>query len=169
MAFVDSLKKAIEIVKLNAKAIQEVAKDNTLTTHAFLILVIAGVASAVGQLNPLGLIVSPISVVVGQLIGVGILHLIASVLGGKGNYMQLFRASSFGGILSWVQIIPIIGPMVGSVLSLWLIIVHVVVLKNVYKLSTAKAVIAILIPIIIVLVLVFAFGAAFLATMFATQ
>ena len=153
MAFVDSLKKALAILKLDGGVMQEVALDNTITLHAFLILIIAGIASAIGQLNLAGLILLPIVIILIQFINVGITHGLALLFGGQAKYMQLFRAMSFSSIIGWIQVIPVIGPIIGAVASLWLLVVEVVILKYVHKLTIVKAIIVVLIPIVLIIVL----------------
>jgi hypothetical protein len=84
-----------------------------------------------------GLITGPIAAIIGYFIGVGVLHLVATlVFGGKGDYMSLFRAESHASIIGWVGIIPFVGAIVG----LWHLPVSVVILQNAYGMPRDKAI-----------------------------
>jgi hypothetical protein len=67
--------------------------------------------------------------IVGYFVGVGILHLVATLaFGAKGDFMSLLRAESHAAIIGWVGIILPVGAIVG----LWHLPVSVVILQNVY-------------------------------------
>lgn len=177
MDFVDSIKKALKILMLKGTAMKEVALGN-FVGHAFLILVITGLAGAVGQtlisaiigefslLTLLAFIYLPILTILGSLIWAGIWHIIALIFGGQAKYMELFKAVAFAQIVGWVAIVPFIGTVISSILSIWLIVVSVVIVKNVHKLSTGRAVLVVLLPIIIIGVLALLGFLTFVAALF---
>ena len=141
MDLAGSLKKAIEIVKLNGTVAAEVGKDEQALQPGLIFVAVAGLAGAIGGLAMHGgfgsLITAPIGALVGYAIGVGILHLVATIFfGGKGDYLSLFRAESHASILSWAGIIPFIGWLIG----LWHLPVTVVILENVYGMTRQKAI-----------------------------
>ncbi|MEM3126814.1 MAG: YIP1 family protein [Candidatus Woesearchaeota archaeon] len=158
-----AVKNGIEIVKLNESAMRSVAGNKNNFVEALLILIIAGIASAIGQLNPVGIVIYPIGFLIGEFTWIGILWLIAMLLGGKGSYSEYFKTLVHADVAMWITVIPFIGPLIGALVGLWLIVVAVVITKTIHKLSTLKAVLVILIPIIIILVLVFLFAAALIA------
>jgi hypothetical protein len=181
MGFGESVKDALGIVTLKGDVVQKVSAAN-VTGYAFLILVIAGLAAAVGQtlmdlifgtLETATLflyLLSPIFVVIGVLVNAGILHIIALIFGGQAKYMELFKAMAFAQVVGWIAIIPFLGGALSIILAIWLIVVNIVIVKNVHKLSTGKSVLVILIPYIIILsilaVLALVLGLAFVATLF---
>ena len=178
MGFGESIKNALSIVTLKGEVIQQVSAGDVIGP-AFLIVVIAGLAGAVGQtlmglilgafelFSLLAFIYLPVLAIVGTLIGAGILHIIALIFGGQAKYMELFKAMAFAQVVYWVGIIPFIGSAIAGILGIWLIVVNVVIIKNVHKLSTGKSVLVVLIPYIIVLlilaVLALVLGLAFVA------
>ena len=79
----------------------------------------------------------PIMAIVGYFVGVGILHLVATLaFGAKGDFMSLLRAESHASIIGWAGIIPFIGTIVG----LWHIPVTIVILESVYGMPRGKAI-----------------------------
>ncbi len=159
-------KQGIEILKLNGKVAEKISKDKKATNYAFLFVVLVGVAQAIGTFNVPGIIVTPIFTLIGSFIGVGILHILAKIFGGRADFMEFYRAFGIGYVGMWISVIPIIGPMLSGLLGLWYLAVNVVILKSVHKLSTAKAIIVIAIPLIIMFVL-FIFLAATMVALLA--
>jgi hypothetical protein len=166
MDFMSYVKEGIEILKLDKKVMEKVAKDEKATTMAILFFAIGGVASAIGGLNLFGIIIFPIVAAVFSFIGVGIIHILAKLFGGKAEFMQFYRSSGIGYVGSWVAVIPIIGPMISGLVGLWYLVVSVVMLMAVHKLSTGKAIIVVLIPVVLCILLVFILAATFLAAIF---
>ena len=88
--FVDSVKQAVEIVKLNGKAAVNVSKDKNATLMGILIVIIggtlSGIANLAGTFDLLLVILAPM--VVGLIfffVSVGIIHLLARLFGGKAD------------------------------------------------------------------------------------
>lgn len=136
-----SLKKAIEIVKLNGPVAADVGRDEQALQPGLLFIAVSGLAAALSGLSGHGgigaLISGPIAAVVGYFVGVAILHFVATILfGAKGDYLALFRAESHASIIGWAGIIPFVGAIVG----LWHLPVSVVILQNVYGMPRDKAI-----------------------------
>jgi len=141
MDLAGSLNKAIEIVKLNGAVAAEVGRDEQALSPGLLFIVASGLASGIGALSRHGgsggLIAMPIGAIIGYFVGVGILHLVATLIfGGKGDFMALLRAESHAAIIGWAAVIPFIGFLVG----LWHFPVTVVILQNVYGMPRDKAI-----------------------------
>ncbi len=169
MAFSDYVKEGIEIIKLNSKAITKAAKDEDAFKYGLLILIIAGVAHAFGQRNIFAVVLNPIWFVIAAFIGVAIVHFFAILLGGKAQYMELFRSWSIANVLQWVGIlglIPFLGGLVVGLAGLWMIVVGVVIVQHVHSLSLGRAVLAVLMPIIIIGAIILLLSLIFAATMF---
>lgn len=163
MDFKKSVMNAIEIVKLNGSVMTKVAADKDATGMGVLIIAIAGVAAAIGALNPFGIIMMPIAYLIGTFIGIGIIHLLAKLFGGKAKFSEFYRTSSHAYVVNWIAIIPILGPMVSGIAGLWNLVVTVFVLKNVHKLTTGKAVVVVLIPVVIAIIIGVVAAAAIIA------
>ena len=151
MDFVNSIKQAIEIVKLNGKAAKNVSKDKNATLIGILIIAIGSVLSNVLMFGIVYIISTLIIGVIGYFIIVGIMHIIARFLfGGQAKYLEYFRAQSHASILSWLGIlvvIPTAGYIINFFISIWSLIVSVVILESVHKLTRGKAIVVVLLII----------------------
>lgn len=166
MDFVNSIKQAIEIVKLNGKAAKNVSKDKNATLIGILIIAIGSVLSNVLMFGIVYIISTLIIGVIGYFIIVGIMHMIARFLfGGQAKYLEYFRAQSHASILSWLGIlvvIPTAGYIINFFISIWSLIVSVVILESVHKLTRGKAIVVVLLitTLFIFIASVSYFGAA---------
>ena len=141
MDLAGSLNKAIEIVKLNGTVSAEVGRDEQSLQPGLVFIAGSGLAAGISALFSHGgiggLISMPIMAIVGYFVGVGILHLVATLaFGGKGDYLSLLRAESHAAIIGWAGIIPFIGTLIG----LWHLPVTVVILENIYGMTRNKAI-----------------------------
>lgn len=136
MDFVGSLKKAVEIVKLNGAVAAEVGADEQSLQPGLIIVAVGGALTGLfGGIG--GIIGGAIAALIGSAVGVGILHLVATVFfGGKGDYITLFRAESHAAIIGWAGFIPFLGALVG----LWHLPVSVAILQSVYGMPRDKAI-----------------------------
>lgn len=156
MDLAGSLNKAIEIVKLNRAVATEVGRDEQSLQPGLVFIAVSGLAAGISTLfrhgGIGGLITMPIMAIAGYFVGVGILHLVATIFfGGKGDFMSLLRAESHASIIGWAGIIPFIGTLVG----LWHLPVTVVILQSVYGMSREKAIatVAVIVGFFVVLML----------------
>jgi hypothetical protein len=141
MDLAGSLNKAIEIVKLNGSAAAEVGRDGQALQPGLVFIAGSGLAAGIAAIFQHGgiggLISMPILAIAGYFVGVGILHLVATIaFGAKGDFMSLLRAESHASILGWAGIIPVVGTLVG----LWHLPVTVVILQSVYGMPRDKAI-----------------------------
>ncbi|HEX9638188.1 MAG TPA: YIP1 family protein [Acidobacteriota bacterium] len=149
MDFAGYVKKALELCKFNIPVYDQIATDPNAFTMGLIFLAIGGAAAALGSFAPLGIVLYPIVMIVGFFIFMGILHLLATLFGGSGDFMALFRIGSIGSIVNWPAVIPIIGWIVG----LWLLPITVVAVERTYKLERGKAVLVVLIPVGVLLLI----------------
>jgi hypothetical protein len=159
----DYLKQGIEIIKLDDKTATQVAKDEKSFAMAILFVALGGVASAIGMLNPIGIITGPIFTVGFFFVWIGILFLLARLFGGKGTYMELFRPAGIASVLTWVAVVPLLGVFLSMLASLWSIVVHIIIVRAVFKLSTGKAAAVVLIPIAVLFIIGIMIAAALMA------
>lgn len=100
----------------------------------------------------LGILLSPLFF----LIGVGIIHLLASVLGGKGDfgryaYLSAAIGAPIGIVNAFLAFIPVVGGCVGFLLTLYSIVLNYFAIKVSCSLTSGRAIAVILIPLVIVL------------------
>ena len=156
MSFGDNIKNSFKILGFNENSLIDISNNEKATGFGFLTLAIAGIAMAISQLNPLGIIVNPIALIIGLFIGYSIFHFIAKfILGGQATGIQYFRSLSNSFVIYWITFIPIIGVYLQFIAGLWLMVINIFILHKVHKLSMAKAVILGLLPLIVLLILVF--------------
>lgn len=114
----------------------------------------------------LGVLITPIAF----LIGVGIIHLLANVLGGRGDfgryaYLSAAISAPVGIINALLGFIPVVGGCVGFLLLIYSIVLNYFAIKVAYSLSSGRAIVVILIPVIILLVAALCFGVAIAAAL----
>ncbi|MEK6954109.1 MAG: YIP1 family protein [Candidatus Micrarchaeota archaeon] len=101
--------------------------------------------------------------IIGSFIGVGVLYLVAMLLGGKGSFEDMYYLLSiFAAPITILGIIPFVG-FLASLYGLYLLTLAIM---EVHGFDTLKAVLVWLIPAIVVGVLVAVVFAAFFATLF---
>ena len=164
MDFGNSIKQAIEIVKLNGKAAVAVSKDKKATLIGILIIAIGAVLSQILSFEIGTMIFTLMVLIMGYFIIVGVMHALALLFGGKAKYMEYFRAESYSSILGWLgalALVPFLGNVISLLVSIWGIVVSVVILENVHKLTRRNAVIVVLIPVIISILLIVIGSAAY--------
>lgn len=149
MKFGDYVKKGIEVAQLKKDVVQMLAADKDAFGPALGILAIGGVCGAIGALSLWGIIVMPIARVVGMFIVVAIMHFVAtSFMGAKGGqFSGLFVPLSCASVITWVGIIPFIGPVLVFLAGLWLLAVAVIVIEHVYQIDRTKAIIVVAVPV----------------------
>ena len=127
---------------------------------------------ALKTLGVLAIIVLPIVFVIaawiGSIIGAAILNFIAKLLGGQGNFLQLFYIISLctpllSVITLVLNVIPVVGGLIGLILDLYFMTLAI---KEVHQLTTGKAVLTWLVLVIIAIIVAFVFAAAMLAALF---
>jgi len=147
--WIKPIKQAVQIYKLDKKAISEVATGGDSTRNAIIIVVIGGVLSGIAAGSISFVLISPLVQLLGLGITAGFYHFLARLFGGKGGSMQLFRVFGYTYIVYWLSVIPLIGSIILLLSIFWTIIVSIVVLKELYNMTTMRAVIVGLIPLIV--------------------
>ena len=145
MDFAAALRNAWSIVKLDRATMREVMASENSLVPALVILAIGGALTGVGTLNPMAIIMNVVLVPVVAFIWTGILHLLAGLFGGKGQYVGFFGGYGHGvGLVNWVGVVPLVGALVATVYG---IVVAVFLVEENYGLPTGKAVAVVLIPV----------------------
>jgi hypothetical protein len=119
-----------------------------------------------GMLGGLGAanIGSIVWVPIGFLIGTGILHLIARLFGGQGEfgrfaYLNAAFQAPLGILVTLLSLIPFVG-CITPIISIYQIVLAYFAVKVEHQLTSGKAIIVVLLPLIVVLVL---FGCLFIS------
>ncbi len=156
------LKRAIKIVELNDSAIKSVSKDPSATGPAVLIIAISSFAGAIGSLlfpvkygpvtyrpTLMEAIGHALIAILFVLAVVYLLHLIANHLfKAHGDYVSLLRVVGHGYVIGFLNIFPALSVLV----LLWMLVMQVRILKDIKRLTTENAVIAMILTGIVVFV-----------------
>ncbi len=182
MNFVQSIKDAWEIVTLKERTIKKVAHDKDSWISAVLIILIAGVSGSIGSLiamrsgfapyvgamSAASVIFMPLIGLVMSVIVIGLLHIIAKILGGKATFKQFYSTMGHATLLSWASLItylPFIGILFSIAITIWSLIADYFVIKTVQQLSTARAIWVLAIPLILMAIIVMIMIVFFLVTL----
>jgi hypothetical protein len=150
----------------NVATFEEVERDPNALGQAVAVIVIAAVASLVGNIfrNGLG---GGLAVLVGTLLGYAVWTVLVVLIGTKlmpepstkADFAEGFRVIGFAaspGVFNVLAIIPFLGPLISFVISLWMLVVMVIAVRTVLDYtSTGRAVIVCLIGFVIYLILNF--------------
>jgi hypothetical protein len=114
------------------------------------------------------LLLTPIAVAVGVLIGAGISHLLVLLLVKPQNtgFEATFRVVSYANVIQLVSWIPILGGLVALV---WGVILSILGIREVHNTTTGKAALVVLIPAIVLGLLVLLLLGALVALFFGAQ
>jgi len=165
MTFFDSIKRGLRLIKLDGDAAVEIASDSGSTVNGWLVIFVAGLLGSLAisikqvPFSFLDYLTNLGYSIVFSALAILIIHGLAKLYGGQSTLIGYFRAQSHAHLLNWISIVTAVelayvGNLVGWAISLWSIIISVVVLKNVHRLSTWKAIIVALAIPLILLVLV---------------
>ena len=160
MDFKQGIMRAIGILKLDGATIKQTAQDSDSFAMALIIPILAGIAMAIGSLNPFGIIILPVFIIIGLFIGTAILWVTAMLLGGKAGFMELLKPLGHSEMLNWITVIPILGPMISPLLGIYMLVVGIATIKHVYNFSWGKAIAVVAIPTVIIGVLMIIAGIA---------
>jgi len=88
------------------------------------------------------------------------MHLAASLIfGATGEFKSLINVVGCASIIRWIAVIPLLGPTLMVLSGLWLLVVGVLAVGEVYKLDRGKSVVVVAVPVVLALIL----GAVFSA------
>ena len=147
-------------MKADVKTFQEIEADPTAIGQAVTVIVIAGVASLIGNIWRVGVFVG-VMTLVASLIGYALWTLLVVLIGTKvmpepttkADFNEAFRVIGFTaapGVFNVLAIIPFLGPLVSFAVWIWMIVIGVIAVREVLDYSnTGRAVIVCLIAAVI--------------------
>jgi hypothetical protein len=168
----DWAKLLLGVLKLDEAAVLEVARDPNATLVAVAAIAAGGGAPAIGSFAIFWLIIGPIWMLITSAISIGMVHLIARALGGKGDIQELYRVQGLTYALHLVGVVPFLGPFLIPPMFVAQIALMVNNLRVVYRMPLPAAIGAVILPYVIITVMigiaVFMFGTAIFALIFAS-
>ncbi len=140
----DVLSLSVRLAQFDSSAIEEARSPRVELWAGMAVVALAGAAS--GLFGGLwGIVASAMLSVVSHLVVVVILHALATMLGGRGDYLELVKVLGVGSLVKSAHIIPIVG-VLGT---LWFAALSVPVLSKLYGISTERAVLAVILPAVL--------------------
>ena len=148
-------------MKADVKTFQEIEADPSAIGQAVTVIVIAGVASLIGNVfrsgvfgGMMALILSLISYALWSLLVVLIGTKLMPEPSTKADFNEAFRVIGFTaapGVFNLLAIIPFLGPLISLVIAIWTLIIGVIAVREVLDYSnTARAIIVCLIAMVVV-------------------
>lgn len=150
----------IGAMKADVKTFEEIEADPSAMTQAITVIVIAGVAALIGNFFRSGLIPG-IAGMVGSLLSYALFSFLVFLIGTKvmpepatkADFSETFRTVGFAaapGVFNVLAIIPIVGPLISFVVSIWSLVIGVIAVRAVLDYSnTGRAIIVCLIAAVI--------------------
>jgi len=147
-------------MKADVKTFQEIEADPTAIGQAVTVIVIAGVASIIGNVWRLGISVG-VMTLIANLIGYALWTLLVVLIGTKvmpepttkADFNEAFRVIGFTaapGVFNVLAIIPFLGPLISFVVWIWMVVIGVVAVREVLDYSnTGRAIIVCLLAAVI--------------------
>ena len=144
----------------DVKTFQEIEADPTAIGQAVTVIVIASLASLIGNIFRAGLTFGIMQMIM-ALIGYAIWSFLIVIVGTKimpepttkADFQEGFRVIGFTaspGVLNILAIIPFLGPLISFVISLWMLVIGVIAVKEVLDYSNVgRAIIVCLIALIV--------------------
>lgn len=136
----------IGAARLDAGTYEEVESDYNATGQAALVVVLVAIASAIGGLNEggRGIISGMVVAIVGWLLWSAIAWVIGDkVFGGTATWGELLRTVGFAqspGVLLILGIVPVLGGLVGFVVSIWMLVAGIIAIRQALDFGTGKAI-----------------------------
>jgi hypothetical protein len=169
----------IGAMKADVKTFTEIEADTSAMGQAVTVIVIAGVASLIGNIFRAGVIAGVIGMI-GSLLGYALFSFLVFLIGTKlmpepttkADFNEAFRVIGFAaspGVFNVLAIIPFLGVFISFLVGIWSLVIGVIAVREVLDYSnTGRAIIVCLIAavicwIVIAIVLLPLFAAAFVA------
>ena len=146
----------IGAMQADVKVINEIEADPNAFTQAIIVIVIAGIASLIGNVFRSGIGVGIVSLI-GRVLGYFLFSLFAFLIGAKvmpepttkSDFNETFRTVGFAaspGVFNVFAIIPYLGPLISLVIAIWGVVIGVIAVREALDYSnTGRAIIVCLI------------------------
>jgi hypothetical protein len=131
---------------LDVATYEEVEHDESLTTQAAMVVILAAVARGIGGADDgnTGLIIGVVAALFGWLIWAGITYLIGDkVFKGTATWGELLRTLGYAqapAILLVLAFLPAIGGVVQAIVGIWLLVTGIVAIRQALDFDTGKAI-----------------------------
>lgn len=147
-------------MKADVATFEEIERDPTALGQAVTVIVIAGVASLIGNIFRAGVAAGIMTLII-SLIGYAVWSVLVVVIGTKlmpepttkADFSEAFRVIGFAaapGVFNVLAIIPFLGPLISLVIGCWMLVIMVIAVRSVLDYSnTGRAIIVCLIGFVV--------------------
>jgi hypothetical protein len=147
-------------MKADVKTFQEIEADPNALGQAVAVIVIAGVAAMIGNFFR-GTVLGGVLSLIASIIGYAIWSLLIVLIGTKAmpepttkaDFQEAFRVIGFTaspGVFSVLAIVPFLGPLISFAISVWMLVIGVIAVREVLDYSnTGRAIVVVLIAWVI--------------------
>jgi hypothetical protein len=151
----------IGAMRADVKTFEEIEADPTAIGQAVTVIVIAGVASLIGNVFRSGIFLGMMFLIV-SLASYALWSILVVLIGTKlmpepatkADFNEAFRVIGFTaspGVFNVLAIIPFLGPLISVAISLWMLVIGVIAVREVLDYSnTGRAIIVCLIAMVVV-------------------
>src|SRR3954453_8078404 len=153
-------------MKADVKTFQEIEADPAAIGQAVTVIVIAGVASLIGDIFRTGVFGGMMALIL-SLISYALWSLLVVLIGTKimpepttkADFNEAFRVIGFTaspGVFNVLAIIPFLGPLISFVIGIWMLVIGVIAVREVLDYSNVgRAIVVCLIAFVIYMCVVF--------------
>jgi hypothetical protein len=150
----------IGAMQADVKTFTEIEADPSAMGQAVTVIVIAGVASLIGNFFRAGVVAGVLGLIA-SLVGYALFSFLVFLIGTKlmpepatkADFNEVFRVAGFAaspGVFNVLAIIPFIGPLIGLLVGIWSLVIGVIAVREVLDYSnTGRAIIVCLIAVVV--------------------
>ena len=143
-------------MKADVRTFQEIEADTNAVSQAVAVIVIAGIAAMIGNMFRVG-ITGGVTRLIMSIIGYAIWSVLIVLIGTKlmpepatkASFQEAFRVIGFTaapGVFNVLAIVPFLGPLISFVISIWMLVIGVIAVREVLDYSnTGRAIVVCLI------------------------
>ena len=160
------IEKAIRASRLDIPVYNEVERDLNETTNALIIVALVAVATGIGALGQNigigGLIAGVLTSLIGWVVRAFVIYLIGTRVYNAttttGEIMRTTGYASAPGILNILGFIPVLGGLIGLVVTIWTIVTTFIATREALDLDNTKTVITIVLAFVVFFVIALVLG-----------
>jgi hypothetical protein len=162
----DLTTRMVGAMQADVKTLTEIENDPTALSQAITVIVIAGVASLIGNIFRQGIGLG-IAALCGSLLSYALFSFLCFLIGTKvmpepatkADFNEVFRTVGFAaspGVFAILAIIPFLGPLISLLIAIWSIVIGVIAVREVLDYSnTGRAIIVCVIAAIVSWIITF--------------
>lgn len=132
-----------DMLRFEPSAIRRVVATPAAMPNAIIVLAVVGLCWGIGSFGPFGVFVGPPVLLLGAFLEVGIIHIVAKLVGGRGDYATLLRVWGLLHVAGVVAVVPLAGGFLLGLASLWFLVALVPILEISHGLSRDRAILTV--------------------------